>query len=610
MRHAILLAALLALASAAHAAENATTPGKLIVQEPTLICLGFEWQIAGDENMNCRVDVEYRARGEAAWRKALPLFRVENVAYRNQYPAGDRVNGGKPYFKYVKDPVPFGNKLAGSIFDLVPDTEYEVRFSLKDPDGGEETRSVTVRTRAEPRAPEGGRTLHVVPGDGGGDGSEARPFKGIPAALDAAQPGDVVLLSPGTYPAFKLFRDGLPGKPITLRGVDAEKCVIEGPGAVSAEKSQDVVVDMRGRSQIIVERLTVRNGAWGIRMERGADLTVRRCNVIDCDVSVAAWAKESRGKRFLVCDNRIVARKGQGMGMGPGAGKEVIGDEGVVLTGDGHVVCHNYIQGFSDGLSFGSIDIDAQGVADYGPNTSLDVYGNEIHNCLDDGLELDWGRSNVRVFRNRVTNSLKGVSCQPVFGGPIYIIRNVLINNQSTFKFHCEPSGMVMYHNTAFTSSGWTGGDWHHGITRNNIFTSRFGYVIRTNGRDADMDYDGLLMPEVLTRSAAIVVGGKGGKTLDEFQTASGLEKHAVLLSLADFAAPGLQLPETDYDKKVFPFFKVGEHDLTLNPAGKAVDAGEVLPNVNDGFAGKGPDLGAYEVGLPQLRFGPRPDPR
>jgi hypothetical protein len=30
------------------------------------------------------------------------------------------------------------------------------------------------------------------------------------------------------------------------------------------------------------------------------------------------------------------------------------------------------------------------------------------------------------------------------------------------------------------------------------------------------------------------------------------------------------------------------------------------LPNVNDGFGGKGPDLGAYEVGQPAPVYGPR----
>ena len=37
-----------------------------------------------------------------------------------------------------------------------------------------------------------------------------------------------------------------------------------------------------------------------------------------------------------------------------------------------------------------------------------------------------------------------------------------------------------------------------------------------------------------------------------------------------------------------------------------AVDAGVRLPNVNDGFTGKAPDLGAYEVGQPIPHYGPR----
>ena len=38
----------------------------------------------------------------------------------------------------------------------------------------------------------------------------------------------------------------------------------------------------------------------------------------------------------------------------------------------------------------------------------------------------------------------------------------------------------------------------------------------------------------------------------------------------------------------------------------KAVDAGVAIPTVNDGFAGRAPDLGALEVGKPQPRYGPR----
>jgi len=48
--------------------------------------------------------------------------------------------------------------------------------------------------------------------------------------------------------------------------------------------------------------------------------------------------------------------------------------------------------------------------------------------------------------------------------------------------------------------------------------------------------------------------------------------------------------------------------DLRLKEGSAAVDAGEVLPNINDGFAGKVPDLGAYELGADLPPYGPRPE--
>jgi hypothetical protein len=37
-----------------------------------------------------------------------------------------------------------------------------------------------------------------------------------------------------------------------------------------------------------------------------------------------------------------------------------------------------------------------------------------------------------------------------------------------------------------------------------------------------------------------------------------------------------------------------------------AVDAGIRLPNVNDRYTGKAPDLGCYELGEPPPHYGPR----
>ena len=50
--------------------------------------------------------------------------------------------------------------------------------------------------------------------------------------------------------------------------------------------------------------------------------------------------------------------------------------------------------------------------------------------------------------------------------------------------------------------------------------------------------------------------------------------------------------------------------DLRLRSGTGAVDAGQVLPNFNDGYAGKAPDLGAYERGSALPHYGPRPERR
>lgn len=46
---------------------------------------------------------------------------------------------------------------------------------------------------------------------------------------------------------------------------------------------------------------------------------------------------------------------------------------------------------------------------------------------------------------------------------------------------------------------------------------------------------------------------------------------------------------------------------MVLNRQGNAVDAGAIIPNINDEFAGQGPDMGALEPGKPLPHYGPRP---
>ena len=92
--------------------------------------------------------------------------------------------------------------------------------------------------------------------------------------------------------------------------------------------------------------------------------------------------------------------------------------------------------------------------------------------------------------------------------------------------------------------------------------------------------------------------------TLAELSASTGQETHGLEIdydifeSLQPPVAPDSSRPGRPYDAVDLVF--------RLKPNSKAVDAGVRLPTVNDGFAGKAPDLGAYEVGQAVPVYGPR----
>jgi hypothetical protein len=52
--------------------------------------------------------------------------------------------------------------------------------------------------------------------------------------------------------------------------------------------------------------------------------------------------------------------------------------------------------------------------------------------------------------------------------------------------------------------------------------------------------------------------------------------------------------------------YRFEDYDFRLRAGSAAVDRGVRIPNVNDGFTGAAPDLGALETGQPVPTYGPR----
>ena len=90
-------------------------------------------------------------------------------------------------------------------------------------------------------------------------------------------------------------------------------------------------------------------------------------------------------------------------------------------------------------------------------------------------------------------------------------------------------------------------------------------------------------------------------KTLQDYSKATGQDTHSLLVDYDVFE--NLRAPDAGQPHAVY---HARDLNFRLKPGGKAVDAGMLLPNVNDGFTGKAPDLGAWELDRPVPVYGPR----
>ena len=235
--------------------------GEPVLEPSTIHSVGVYWIIQGDDNKNAAVALDYRKTGAAQWKPARPLFRVEKGA--------NRLEKGESLVKVPSNAWLF----AGSVVLLDPDTAYELRARLSDPDGGAAECILQARTAAEPFAPAGSPQYHVIPGVGGGSGNQNDPYRGLAVAQAHANAGAIFLLHAGVYDGtFTVTRSGEPGKPIVWRGAGDGEAVLDGQGTdgrvIAASEAHDVWF----------EQLGVRNGRWGLVAHNAARVVIRGCH--------------------------------------------------------------------------------------------------------------------------------------------------------------------------------------------------------------------------------------------------------------------------------------------------------------------------------------------
>jgi hypothetical protein len=638
-------------------AADKTTVKEFITEPATLISLGFEWHVDGDDNRNATVAVSYRKKGEPAWKEGLPLLRIGN----------ERINENA--LQYMTP-----NGFAGSIFELDPDTLYEARFVMSDPDGvaGKAETIVTVRTRAEPKPAAGGRIYHVYPPEYKGQKQEPA-FTGLLGAYytgssssdnfntypPRVQPGDTLLIHAGLYKddryrygaglgtvssgTYFLTQSGTAEKPIVMKGAGDGEAIFDGDGAYN-------LFNVMAANYNYFEGLTFRNtdlAFWaGQKNITGSSgLTIKRCRFEN--VGRAIYTDWSGSKNYYIADNVMLGRFNPNYLMGftgrtwqnlPEFNPRLVSEYAVKVYGSGHVVAYNAIANFHDG-----VDVATYGNPDGSPNpirdrmpVSIDFYGNDISNVEDNCIEADGGAHNIRIFRNRCFNhGHRALSVQTMFGGPVYFIRNIVYHapEGGAVKFTASAAGIVVYHNTLIAPIKpmlLAASNVHY---RNNLVLGKSEtletFAVETNTNYSSSDYNGFRPNEGAefsfewsTPPFSMLANfpGEPGirstqeqtqfemkarerrrfKTLKEYSAAANQDRHSILIDYDVFmkvTPPGPD-PRTLY--------KPADFDFQLRPGSAAIDAGVRLPGVNDDFTGRAPDLGAYEAGQPLPHYGPR----
>jgi hypothetical protein len=319
----------------------------------------------------------------------------------------------------------------------------------------------------------------------------------------------------------------------------------------------------------------------------------------------------------------------------------------VKLYGPGHIVAYNYITDFHDGINVetygnpdGSVAEGPVNEPKYPPPeywdrrpVAIDFYNNYITNSHDNPIEADGSMHNVRILRNMLINHPSHAFCnQPALGGPVYWIRNIGYNLPGgSSRLTGGSAGVVFYNNTILSETSGTPQNVHW---RNNLilgqYASSFGdpvgsaplFSMITNTNYSSSDYNGFgpapgdtapfrwdsppfdVMADYPAPGHTPALQTREFATLEAYSRATGQDENSIVVDYSIFE--NVPMLDARDESRIQNLYDAGDLDFRLKPRSAAVDRGVVLPNVNDDFAGRAPDLGALETGAPLPQYGPR----
>lgn len=511
---------------------------------PTFHCLGLYWSPPGG-SAEKPVLLRYRAKGTTAWREALPM-RYNPIPNTDEELTDYR----------------------GSIVNLAPGTTYDVELTLA---GTKTSTTLAAATWREDfpvgeivRVRDGNAPLAITQS---GTAAAYRVYDGRGATIDVRHQHDSCLTIDASY--------------VIVRGL-----TLKGAGAVGNTSTKAIgAVVVVGGHHIIIEdcdisdwgRLNPKTGfgydyesAIYSRSPTVSQLVIQRCKLHHPTWDGSNWYEpkyptHSQGPQAISLFN----------------------------TGGNHVIRYNECWSDLEHMYNDIIGGGSNGSFRGAPGPDSDIYCNMVSHCWDDGLEVEGGNRNTRVWHNYISQTMMGIGNAATSIGPLYIWGNIVARSQSqpdagggNFVKMGFAGGeewmtghMYLFHNTVFRSDEWlpTGGLGgtrivKHTVARNNILHVRGpqNHSLSNNRLNLDNSYD---------------------YDLYNGQIPPGCEEHGVRGEPVYAAGSGFDFAT-----------KTGAFQLAASSLGVA--AGEAIPNFSDGFTGKSPDMGAHQRGAPPMRFG------
>lgn len=652
---------------AATGATNRVTVDQFVVEPATLNALGFEWYVKGDDNRNAVVAVSYRKRGEHDWQEAQPLIRLHHE--RNKGPGefvAPNVFVGSIFD--LEPGTEYECRFVLSDPDGVSGTRQKtatVRTRAEPmPAAGGRVYHVYPPEKRAPFEEPAFYGIYAAFYDSNGIGADH--YNAYPPRV---RPGDTILVHAGVYRENRAYYGGGSSKAGGTRRSGGSCCgtnwdgtyyltasgTAEKPIVIKAAGDGEVIFDgagnhtlfnVMGGNYIYFEGVTFRNtdvaieaGIKGIAGSRG--LTVKHSRFDHVGVGVHSdW---SGSGDFYIADNEFIGKADPNTLVGfvirppfdkvPGMRKELtqqLSQFAIKLYGSGHVVAYNRIRYFHDGIDFATY-----GLPDGYPNmvrermpVSNDFNNNDISLVHDDCIEADGALYNIRVYRNLCANSGgSGFSTQPVWG-LAYFIRNIIYHDPGNFASLklAAPTVAVFYHNT-FLAPVYGGKTTHNSLLmgganlqfRNNLILAEDendpAFTVGAFTNLSSSDYNGFMPGARAPYRYGWISPPFGDKTpdysgplesrsyatLEEYARATGQDTHSIEIGYDVFE----NLSPARYEDPT-RIYDVDKLNFRLKAGGAAVDKGLVLPNINAGYAGSAPDLGALELGAPPVHYGPR----